>query len=182
MHARMEAWGRKPSECKILFLIDPVLGDSDAVAQERQREMNAPNDDPVVIERLLWSLSYTHNAFDFGNVDLDAPFPDDLPEGIGEISTLQTFIEHAKGKTIREAAATFHTHSGLAFCGSPDTVAGMMGEAMEEVGGDGFLLSPTVNRRNLAEIADGLAPALRKRGLIRSGYTYPTFRENLLEF
>jgi len=182
MHARMEAWGRKPSECKILFLIDPVLGDSDAVAQERQREMNAPNDDPVVIERLLWSLSYTHNAFDFGNVDLDAPFPDDLPEGIGEISTLQTFIEHAKGKTIREAAATFHTHSGLAFCGSPDTVAGMMGEAMEEVGGDGFLLSPTENRRNLAEIADGLAPALRKRGLIRSGYTYPTFRENLLEF
>jgi len=61
-------------------------------------------------------------------------------------------------------------------------VAGMMGEAMEEVGGDGFLLSPTVNRRNLAEIADGLAPALRKRGLIRSGYSYPTFRENLLEF
>jgi len=28
-----------------------------------------------------------------------------------------------------------------------------MGEAMDEVGGDGFLLSPIVTRRNIAEIA-----------------------------
>ncbi len=144
--------------------------------------MEAPNDDPVAIEALLWSLSYNHGGFDFAHADLDAPFPDDLPPGIGEISSLQTFIDHAKGKTIREAAATFRVHSGLAFCGSPDTVAAMMGEAMEEVGGDGFLLSPVVNRRNIAEIADGLGPALQKRGLIRTGYTYPTFRENLFEF
>jgi len=182
MHARMELYGRKPSECKILYLIDPVLGDSDRVAQQRLDDLNAPNDDPAAIEWLLWALSYTHNAFDFANADLDAPFPDDLPPGIGEISSLQTFIDHAQGKTIREAAATFRMHSGLEYCGSPDTVAALMGEAMEEVGGDGFLLSPLVNRRNIAEIADGLAPALRKRGLIRSGYSYPTFRENLLEF
>lgn len=56
-----------------------------------------------------------------------------------------------------------------------------MGEAMEEVGGDGFLLSPTVTRRNIAEIADGLAP-LCASGLIRDGYHHSTFRENLLEF
>jgi hypothetical protein len=49
-------------------------------------------------------------------------------------------------------------------------------------GGDGFLLSPTVTRPNIAEIADGLAPALRKRGLLGDGYRHSTFRENLLEF
>jgi hypothetical protein len=38
------------------------------------------------------------------------------------------------------------------------------------------------NRRNIAEIADGLGPALQKRGLVKRGYTYTTFRENLLEF
>jgi hypothetical protein len=57
-----------------------------------------------------------------------------------------------------------------------------MGEAMQEVGGDGYLLSPVVTRRNIAEIADGLAPALRRRGLIRDGYNHSTFRENLMEF
>ncbi len=39
-----------------------------------------------------------------------------------------------------------------------------------------------VTRRNITEICDGLAPALRARGLIRSHYEYDTFRENLLAY
>jgi long-chain alkane monooxygenase len=39
-----------------------------------------------------------------------------------------------------------------------------------------------MNRRTIAEYVDGLSPALRRRGLIRDGYDYPTFRENLLAF
>jgi hypothetical protein len=39
-----------------------------------------------------------------------------------------------------------------------------------------------VTRKNITEIADGLAPALRRRGLIRSSYSYELFRDNLLEF
>jgi hypothetical protein len=31
-------------------------------------------------------------------------------------------------------------------------------------------------------VTDGLAPALRRRGLIRDGYEGRTFRENLLAF
>jgi hypothetical protein len=57
-----------------------------------------------------------------------------------------------------------------------------MGEVMEHVGGDGFLVALPVTRRNITEIADGLAPALRRRGLIRSSYTHELFRDNLLEF
>jgi hypothetical protein len=55
-----------------------------------------------------------------------------------------------------------------------------MGEIMEEVGGDGFLIAAPVTRKNLTEIGDGLAPALRRRGLLRKGYPHATFRENLL--
>jgi hypothetical protein len=57
-----------------------------------------------------------------------------------------------------------------------------MGEVMEEVGGDGYLFANTVTRRTVAEIADGLAPALKKRGLIRKGYDHELFRDNLLAF
>jgi hypothetical protein len=56
-----------------------------------------------------------------------------------------------------------------------------MGEMMEEVGGDGFLIAGAVTRKAVAEIADGLAPALRGR-LIRTGYGHKYFRDNLLEF
>ena len=67
--------------------------------------------------------------------------------------------------------------------GTPDSLAARMGEVMEEVGGDGFLFSlPNVNRRTLAEVEDGLIPALQDRGLVRSAYAHRHFRDNLLEF
>lgn len=181
MHRRMKEYGRDPSTLKILFLIDPILGDTDRIARAREEDMLAARWSDRAIERRLWGLSYTSGGeFDFSTFDLDKEVPDVW--GNGETSTLRTFIEGARGKTLREAIATVDTHAGLAFVGSPDTVAAKMGEAMEEIGGDGFLLSPTVTRRNIAEIADGLAPALRKRGHIRDGYSHSTFRENLLEF
>jgi len=54
---------------------------------------------------------------------------------------------------------------------------------MQEVGGDGFLFSmPNVNRRTLAEIEDGLVPALQERGLVRKAYEHKQFRDNLLAY
>ena len=58
-----------------------------------------------------------------------------------------------------------------------------MAEVMEEVGGDGFLFSMgDVSRRTIAEVADGLVPALQERGLARRAYAHAQFRDNLLEF
>jgi hypothetical protein len=58
-----------------------------------------------------------------------------------------------------------------------------MDETMQEVGGDGFLFSvPNLTRRLLAEMEDGLIPALQKRGLTRRSYAHTQFRDNLLEF
>jgi hypothetical protein len=54
---------------------------------------------------------------------------------------------------------------------------------MEEVGGDGFLIAlPNVNRKSVAEITDGLVPALQQRRLVRSAYGCKHLRDNLLEF
>ena len=71
---------------------------------------------------------------------------------------------------------------GLSFVGTPDSVAAEMGELAAEMGGDGFMMSDPVTRRNIAEITDGLAPALKKRGLIRTGYAHKHLRDNLREF
>ena len=58
-----------------------------------------------------------------------------------------------------------------------------MAEMMEFVGGDGFLISmPNVTRRTLAEIEDGLVPALQDRGLVRKAYEHAQFRDNLLSY
>ena len=58
-----------------------------------------------------------------------------------------------------------------------------MGAAMEEIGGDGFLLTTNeTSRRVIAEIADGLVPELQRRGLARRSYDHAMFRDNLLAF
>jgi len=75
------------------------------------------------------------------------------------------------------------TSLSIELVGTPDTAAARMGEAMEEVGGDGYLFSlPDVSRRTIAEIEDGLVPALQGRVLVRKAYAFPQFRDNLLEF
>jgi len=58
-----------------------------------------------------------------------------------------------------------------------------MAEVMEEVGGDGFLFTQgNMSRRTIAEVTDGLVPALQQRGLVRTAYGKKQFRDNLLEY
>jgi len=79
-----------------------------------------------------------------------------------------------EGETLRELAAK--PRGSIELVGTPDTVAAKMGEAMEDVGGDGFILSLPVTRKNLTEVCDRLGPALRRRGLIHASCPYEQFR------
>ena len=75
--------------------------------------------------------------------------------------------------------------AGMELIGSPDTVAERMGEAMEAIGGDGFLISTPfqrISRRFVTEVCEGLVPALQRRGLARTAYTRTLLRDTLREF
>jgi FMN-dependent oxidoreductase (nitrilotriacetate monooxygenase family) len=175
---RMEAMGRKPDDCKVLFLVSPIVGDTEQEAREKKSRWL---DDPFFIEYALAEIS-SITEVDFSQFDLDKELPDVWTNG--ERGSLDNFVQKGKGKTLRELAS-----SGLSqavdLTGTPDQVAEEMGAIMEEVGGDGFLITSPVmrlNHRYIVEIADGLVPALQRRGLARSGYGFEQFRDNLLEF
>jgi alkanesulfonate monooxygenase SsuD/methylene tetrahydromethanopterin reductase-like flavin-dependent oxidoreductase (luciferase family) len=73
--------------------------------------------------------------------------------------------------------------SSVELVGRPEQVADKMGHVMEEVGGDGFLITTPLlrlSRRFIAEVTD--VPALQRRGLTRTAYTQRTLRRHLLEF
>jgi FMN-dependent oxidoreductase (nitrilotriacetate monooxygenase family) len=179
VRSRMVAAGRDPNSCKVLFMAYPILGSSAAEAQERadQRRVSAANN----LDARLAQLGWTSNI-DFSSFDLDAP--------VGELSTnghqssLAGFLRKAGKNTLREAVIDY---SSMGACvdlvGTPDMVAAQMDEAMQEVGGDGFLIAlPNVSRRSVAEITEGLVPALQQRGLVRTAYEHTQFRDNLLAF
>jgi FMN-dependent oxidoreductase (nitrilotriacetate monooxygenase family) len=179
MSDRLLAHGRKPTDAKVLFLVAPILADTDEEAyakRDRQRAAQAAN-----TEGALAGMSYV-SGIDFSKFDLDEPFPDLTGLSNGHQSSVADMMRVAEGRTLREVASIRNIQESIELVGSPDTVAAKMGEAMEYVGGDGFLIAMPVTRRNIIDIADGLAPALRRRGLMRSSYSHEYFRDNLLEF
>jgi FMN-dependent oxidoreductase (nitrilotriacetate monooxygenase family) len=176
---RLIRFGRDPKSCKVLFLIAPVIAETEDEARERarRRDRQAVANLDVAFARLGWITN-----IDFSKLDLDAPVGALTTNGHQE--SLRQFLLKAGKRTLREAMEDYAT-SGLTvdLVGTPEQVAGQMGEVMEEVGGDGFLFSmPNVNRRTMAEIADGLIPALQRRGLTRRAYAHRHLRDNLLEF
>ena len=95
----------------------------------------------------------------------------------------QSSVAKFAGRTPRELALGNANKSGIDFTGTADHVAGMMAEAMEEAGGDGFLLfNGDFTRRYIMEVTDGLVPELQRRGLTKTGYSQKTFRANLMAF
>lgn len=174
LRARLAAQGRDPDSCKVMFVFVPTLGETNEEAEARaerrqERRRRFPED------ALAQMASLTD--IDFAQFDLDAPVQQLTTNG--QQGTLARFMK--QGCTLREIAANYRFGFEDAV-GMPDRVAGIMGEVMEEVGGDGFMVSGSVTRRYVSEVTDGLVPTLRRRGLVRTGYASEHFRDNLLEF
>ncbi len=171
--------GRDPDDIKVLFLVAPVLGETEDEAKaKRDRMVNSQK----FIEMNL-SLISSITEIDFARFDLDQPLPD--LQTNGEQGSLDKFCQRGSGKTLRQLVVEGGIGASVDLVGTPDQVAGRMGEVMEEVGGDGFLItspSQRLSRRYVVEVADGLVPALQRRGLTRTVYGHPTLRANLLDF
>jgi FMN-dependent oxidoreductase (nitrilotriacetate monooxygenase family) len=177
INARMRAHGRDPSSCKTMFLVSPILAQTDAEAEARHERVLAGErvDLTAKMERFSYAL-----GVDLSKFDLDEPLPADIHTRVnGHQSSVKELTRH--GGTLRQMLSFASTES-VKLVGSSDTVAAQMAEIMEEVGGDGFLIGSTVTRNSISEVADGLAPALKRRKLMRDGYSHALFRDNLLAF
>jgi FMN-dependent oxidoreductase (nitrilotriacetate monooxygenase family) len=175
------AHGRNPDDIKVMFICQPTLADSEQEAREKFELVSAMSQDQIETTLGIMSITMEINWKQF---DLDAEIPDDIHTN-GHQSGLESFKKFAKGRTLRQALES-RSGTGMAFSGTPDSVAAQMDEVMQEVGGDGFLVRGepvrTHSRRYLDEIASGLAPALQRRGLMRTQYEHPTLKQNLKSF
>lgn len=179
VRARMVGHGRDPNGCKVLFLVAPIIASSMADALQLKAGRAARVAEQV--DRKLAFLGKITNI-DFAQFDLDAPVGELTTNGHQQ--TLDDFKKKAGNRTLREAIAAYNSDGGsVELLGSPDDVAAQMAEAMQHAGGDGFLFSlPDVTRRTIAEVEDGLVPALQRRGLMRRAYAHRQLRDNLLAY
>ncbi|RXH54719.1 NtaA/DmoA family FMN-dependent monooxygenase [Granulicella sibirica] len=181
IRTRAAACGRNPDDVKVLYLVSPILGDTDAQAQENYERRYAMDEARINAFHKYGGAYYN---LDFSKYDLDAPFTDLDLKTEGHQSTLDGFLRHAQGgtRTLRQMIVASKP-SSLEFVGTPESVADQMEVAMDAIGGDGFLIQyRPLTRRYITEITEGLVPALQRRGLVRTEYKYKHLRENLLEF
>jgi FMN-dependent oxidoreductase (nitrilotriacetate monooxygenase family) len=181
VRAHAAAAGRNPDDIKVLFTVAPELGDTmeEAALRHRQRLARAE----AQVPNILAHFGKITNI-DFGKYDLDTPVDQLNLWTNGHQQLLEEFRNFAGKRSLRQAMYAYRGNPGsIELIGTPDAVASQMAEAMQEAGGDGFLISlGNVSRRSIAEIADGLVPALQARGLARKAYEFAHFRDNLRAF
>jgi FMN-dependent oxidoreductase (nitrilotriacetate monooxygenase family) len=180
IRARMEGKGRNPDDCEVLYIVSPIVADTEEEAHAKRYRWH---NDPLYIEYQLAEIS-SITEVDFSQFDLDKP----VPEGVttnGERGALESFLSRGRDKTVRELVTGNGLGGTIQFTGTPDQVAERMVAVMNEVGGDGFLITSPVmrlSRRYVTEITDGLVPALQKLGATRASYDHELLRENLHAF
>src|SRR5271163_2389966 len=172
---RMEALGRDRDHLKILPGAFVVVGET----VEEAREKRARLDSLVHYESAIASLSIAlgHDASVF---DPDAPLPE-IPESNASKTSRDRVVAMAKREnlTVRQLAQRLGGYSGLAFVGTPETIADSMEEWLLGEGCDGFNVMFPFVPEGLDDFVDKVVPELQRRGLFRREYEGRTLRENL---
>ena len=172
---RMHKLGRAPEELKILPGAFVVVGETVSEARDKRAKL----DSLVHFESSIASLSIAlgHDASRF---DPDGPLPE-IPPTNGSQSGRERTIELAKreGLTVRQLAQRLGGFSGLAFVGTPKTIADEMEEWLSSEGSDGFNVMFPYLPGGLDDFVDQVVPELQRRGIFRREYEGTTLRENL---
>ncbi|WP_066908311.1 NtaA/DmoA family FMN-dependent monooxygenase [Millisia brevis] len=184
---RLPRFGRGENDLKIMPAVTYVLGDTDAEALVKAREVRAAQVSPqTAISRLeaVWGRDLTGH-------DPDGPLPAFEPEedtllakgqaqfrtGRGEMARQWRELAEAKGLSSREVV--IEATSRQTFVGTARTVADQMNEFVQTDGADGFVFVPHLTPGGLDDLVDQVIPLLRERGVVRTEYTGTTLREHL---
>jgi FMN-dependent oxidoreductase (nitrilotriacetate monooxygenase family) len=172
---RMRKLGRDPEDLKILPGAFVIVGDSIDEARRKRAHL----DSLVHYDSGIASLSSAlgHDASRFAP---DEPLPE-IPETNASKSARERVIDLARREnlTVRQLAQRVGSFSGLAFVGTPASIADEMEEWLASEGADGFNVMFPYLPGGLDDVVERVVPELQRRGLFRRDYEGATLRENL---
>ncbi|MBD2848466.1 LLM class flavin-dependent oxidoreductase [Paenibacillus sp. IB182496] len=177
---RMRKLGRDPEAAKILPGLCPIIGDTPAEAQDKERELNELTQPAYGVYRLSNLLK-----MDLGGYPLDGPLPYQELAHNAEINSQkarhQLYLDLARREnlTIRELILRTATSRGhYSITGTPVEIADEMERWMREGAADGFNLMPPCFPTELDAFVDKVVPELQNRDLFRTDYEGETLREH----
>jgi FMN-dependent oxidoreductase (nitrilotriacetate monooxygenase family) len=172
---RMAAVGRDRSHLKILPAAFVVVGETVEEAKAKRAKLDSLVHYDSAIASL--SISLGHDASGF---DPDGQLPE-IPETNASKSGRAQVLKLAADEklTVRQLAQRYGGYSGLAFVGTPQTIADEMQAWLDEEAADGFTVVFPYLPQGLDDVTQQLVPELQRRGLFRRDYEGSTLREHL---
>ncbi|MGI6244542.1 MAG: LLM class flavin-dependent oxidoreductase [Pseudochelatococcus sp.] len=172
---RLAAAGRERDHLKILPGAFVVVGET----VEEARTIRAHLDSLVHADSAIASLSIAL-GYDVSRFDPDGFLPD-IPDTNQSKSSRERVLALAEREklTIRQLAQRLGGYGGLAFVGTPHTIADAMQEWLESEASDGFNVMFPYLPGGLDAFVEGVVPELQRRGIFRTEYEGATLRENL---
>lgn len=180
LKGRAAKYGRQPEHIKLMPGLNPIVGETEAEAEEKHQYLQSLIH-PDVGRALL------SNAL--GDVDLSSIGEDDpltpeiraaaLASGRSDARTVVATMEQ-EGLTLRQMYQRYAGARGQR------TVKGTAVQIVDEMekwfrarAVDGFLVQPAILPTGLEDFCRLVIPELQNRGLFRTGYEGRTLRENL---
>ncbi len=170
-----ERIGRNPREILSFNLQTVILGETDAEAQRKFNEYRQ-----YVSLEGAQALISGWTGIDFGQFSPDEVLRHRYTNAVQSAVETFTTIDPDKEWTVREMADWVGIGGfGPVFVGSPQTVADLMQEWIEDTDVDGFNLAYAVTPESFEDAVDLLVPELQKRGVYKTEYRTGTLREKL---
>jgi N-acetyl-S-(2-succino)cysteine monooxygenase len=177
IRARAERGGRNPDDIKILPGLMPVIGRTDAEAQEKYQQLQSLIDDHLA----LGMVARLAGDLDIYQYDPDGPLPRLPPSNAAKArQDMIVKMSAQDGLSIREIGRYLGTTQGhRLLVGSPRTIADSMEEWLRAEAADGFNLLFPFFPGPLNDFVDLVVPEIQRRGIYRTEYEGRTLRENL---
>ena len=172
---RARAIGRDPETIKILPGVLVIVGETVEAARAKREHL----DSLVHYDSGIGSLN-SALGYDVSSSDPDGPLPE-IPPTNASHSARDRVVAMAQREhlTIRQLAQRIGSYGGLAFVGTPQTIADDMEQWLTEEGSDGFNVMFPFLPEGLDDFVDRVVPELQRRGIFRQDYEGKTLRENL---
>lgn len=179
LKARAAAIGRPADQVLVLPGLCPVIGGTEAEAQQIWQDLTGLSDPEVGRQR----LSGRFGGHDFSHLPLDRPLSsDDFPDP-GTVQAARSRTEVIIGLVRREQLTLRQLLSYLAGArghfvtvGTPDQIADLIEDWFTTGAADGFNLMPPVLPSMLDTFITEVVPLLQRRGLFRKSYESATLR------
>jgi FMN-dependent oxidoreductase (nitrilotriacetate monooxygenase family) len=173
---RTEAAGRDRNHIKILPAAFIVVGETVEEAKAKRLKV----DSLVHYDSAISSLSIALGT-DVSKFNPDDPLPKSLPETNASKTSRASVLKVAEQEklTVRQLAQRYGGYSGLAFVGTPESIANEMGIWLDEEACDGFTVVMPFLPQGLDDVTEKLIPELQRRKLFRHDYEGITLRDHL---